>query len=384
MARRKGKRRRRAPAGLMALLGLAICLAGCAARTPIEIGLAAELTGSRADSGIDLRDGAQLAIETINARGGVAGQPLRLVVRDEQGDPAVARQTAAEFIQGDVVAVVGAMTSGQTAAMWEPMNHAGVVLLSPTSSSDEFTGQADYLFRVMPANSYFGRSLAEHIYNERGVRRLTGIYDLSNRAFAENLWHVVRDRFEALGGDAGQSFTFTTGQTDLADLMAQVVASQPEAVVFIASAVDTALMVQYSRQTGLDVPLFSSTWAQTNDLLSKGGQAVEGLEISAVYDPDNPHPNFQDFLMRFEARYGREPSYPAVFAYEAVLVLADALERTSGRADGLAEALVAVDNLEVVQGRISIDAYGDVRRDVYVAVVKDGAFEIINTIRPAD
>jgi branched-chain amino acid transport system substrate-binding protein len=222
------------------------------------------------------------------------------------------------------------------------------------------------------------------MYTARGARRLTCIYDLHNQAYAKPLWQSIQAEFEALGGSIDQVFTFASGETDLQALMAQVTAVDPETVVFISSAVDTALMIQYARQQGLEARLFSSAWAQTNELLEKGGRAVDGLEMIAGYNPQDSSPSFVRFVEQFEAYYGRSPGLMASYAHEAVLVLAHALEQTGGKAAGLPEALTAVQTWQGVQGRISMDEYGDVKRDVYIAVVKDGQFEVTNTISPAD
>jgi len=93
-------------------------------------------------------------------------------------------------------------------------------------------------------------------------------------------------------------FTFVSGETELKGLMTQIKITEPEAVVFIASPIDTALMVQYGRQQGLEAQFFSSSWAQTDELLAKGGQAVEGLELAAGYSPQNPYPPFERFVER--------------------------------------------------------------------------------------
>ena len=91
-------------------------------------------------------------------------------------------------------------------------------------------------------------------------------------------------------------FSFTSGETDLQDLITQIAATEPEAIFFIASPVDTALMVQYSRQQGIEALLFSSSWAQTEELLAKGGQAIEGLELISTYNPQTTYPSFQPFV----------------------------------------------------------------------------------------
>jgi branched-chain amino acid transport system substrate-binding protein len=118
--------------------------------------------------------------------------------------------------------------------------------------------------------------------------------------------------------------------------------------------------------------------------LEKGGRTVEGLELNAVYDPQNKFPGFQPFVERFEARYNRPPDFAAAYAYESVLVLAEALKHTAGEADGLPEALTSIKNLEGVQGTISINEYGDVERDSYIAIIKDRQFEVIEVIYPTD
>jgi branched-chain amino acid transport system substrate-binding protein len=210
------------------------------------------------------------------------------------------------------------------------------------------------------------------------------IYDLNNRSFAEPLWRAIQATFLELGGKAQAVYTFKSGETELKALMAEVVAVEPEGVLFIASPIDTALMIQYGRQAGLEALLFSSSWAQTEELIEKGGRAVEGLELAAGYDPQSSYPAFEPFVARFKTRYNRQPNMLASNGYEAVLVLAYALEQTTGRAEGLPEALTTVRNLAGVRGSLSINEYGDVERDIYIVRVNNSQFEIINTISPSD
>jgi branched-chain amino acid transport system substrate-binding protein len=286
------------------------------------------------------------------------------------------------LIDQGVVAIIGHITSAQTAAVLDQINQAEVVLMSPTSSSTLFSEQADYFFRVMPGNELTGTSLANHIFNKHGVKQLTVVYDASNQTFSETLREAIKTEFESLGGDASQVFTFTGGQNNLEELVIQMSATQPEALIFIATAIDTALMVQYSRQYSPDTLVFSSTWAQTDELLQKGGHAVEGLEMGAAYHPQHPSQAYQEFIKKFEARYRRQPGLAASHAYETVMVLAQALAQTKGQAEGLPQALTTIKNMPGLQGDISFNEYGDVIREAYIVKVKDGQFEVIDTIMP--
>ncbi|MCG3210009.1 MAG: Leucine-, isoleucine-, valine-, threonine-, and alanine-binding protein [Anaerolineae bacterium] len=357
-----------------------VFVAGCNRSDPILVGFAAELTGKRGELGVAARNGAQMAVNEINERGGVNHRPLKLLIQDDQGQPETARQVDAELVAAGVVAIIGHTTSQQTTAVFDQLNQAKVVLLSPTSTSTDFSRQADYFFRVIPGNDFLGMALARHIYRNRSIKRIVGIYDLSNRSFAETQWQAVRAEFERLGGEAGPVFTFTSGETNLKQLMAQVAAVQPEGVVIVASAIDAALLAQYGRQQNLRSHLFSSSWAYTGELLEKGGQAVEGMDLGSFYNAQNPYPAFTPYLNRFTSLYQHNPDFPAAYAYESVLVLARALEQTGGSADGLPQALTQINNLAGIQGAISIDAFGDVNRDIYIVTVENGKFAVKATV----
>jgi branched-chain amino acid transport system substrate-binding protein len=363
---------------------ICLCLLGigCKSREPVLIGFAGELTNRRGQGSIDARDGAQLAVDVLNAQGGIDGRPMKLLVRDDKRDPETARQVDADLIEQDVAAIIGHISSGQTAAVLDLVNDANVVLLSPISASHQFSGKRDYFFRVVPSSNVLCKALARHIYSSRHVRTLVGLYDVSNQAFTEACWTTLQTEFEALGGHAGPAFIFRHGDTDLKALITEVKQAEPEALVVIASPFDTAMLAQYARQQVLTVPFFGSSWAQSQELIEKGGQAVEDLELVVSYHPQNPYPAFTPFMEQFEARYKRRPGFGGALGYEAVLVLAHALKQTGGEAAGLTEALVEFRNLPGVQGTISLDEYGDPARDLYIVQVQDGQFKVIDTISP--
>ncbi len=369
---------------LLALIGLIFfSLVSCQADQPILIGFSAQLTGRQSELGVATRNGAELAIEYVNQQGGINGRPLELVVRDDKGDAETARQVDAELVSLGVVALIGHPTSDMTAAVFDQMNQSGVVMLSPTSSSSKFSGQDDLFFRVIPSNNLMGKALAEHIFRNRGLRKIAGIYDLNNKTFTETLWQSLQAEFQRLGGDASLSFSFTSGKDDLKELIHQVGASQPDGIVFLASAVDTALMAQYASQQQINVPMFSSPWGQTRELIDKGGKAIEGMEFVAVYNPSHPSEAYQNFIKVYTDRYGAAPTLGASHGYEAVLVLAKALEQTRGKSGGLPEALKNIRDLPGLQGNIAIDQFGDVLREVYILRVETGQFQVIETINPA-
>ena len=222
-------------------------LAGCQALQPVRIGMAVELTGRRSEVGVAARNGAELAVEAVNAAGGVDGRPLLLLVQDDQGEPNSAQQADRSLAEAGVVAIIGHITSAQTAAALEQIDELGLVLISPASSSSEFSGKDDLFFRLTSANEQVPVPLARHLFNTRLLRRAVVVYDLSNRSFTETWWTYFAQEFEALGGTC-QALPYTSGETDLRELVQELKGMAPQAVVWVASAVDTAIFLQCAAQ----------------------------------------------------------------------------------------------------------------------------------------
>ncbi len=355
----------------------------CGGRQPITIGFAGELTGNQADLGVHGRNGAQLAVETINQAGGVVGRPLKLVVQDDLGTPEGARLADRALVEAGVVAIIGHMTSKQSLAAIPTIEKANVVLLSPTTSTSQLSGRKDLFFRVTSTADSSAISLAHHIFIERGITKTAVILDTDNIGFSQTYGEAFSETYHALGGQVVEEVHFSsTTQPDFSAAVIKLRETGAEGLLIIAAAFDAALIAQQTRLSEWPVPLFASGWSQTEILIQHGGQAVEGLEIMRIYDPNSQMPAFKVFRERYEARFGRTPSFAAAQSYEAVLVLAAALEKTRGRAKGLPEALVKIQALEGLIGPISLDEYGDAARPNVLVRVENGQFVTLANLSP--
>lgn len=365
----------------LVLIILAV-VSGCQAKKPILIGYSAELSGRTGELGVDGRDGAQLAVDNINAQGGVDGRPLQMIVKDDRGDPQTARQVDQELIQENVTAIIGHLTSAMTEAVFQQNNAAGMVMISPTTSSSDFTGKADLFFRVIPDTNFLGRALADYIYLDQSISHTVGVYDLRNASYASAWWTAFRARYQELGGTIDHELPYRSGEIDLHLLAGQLATVQPQAVVFVASAFDCALILQYARHQMSETRFFSAAWAVTNELLTKGGRNVDGIELESVYNPSYDSPAYLQFTEQYLKRFARKPSLAASHSYEAVLVLAEALRKTGGEKAGLPEALVQIKKFTGIQGEFTMDAYGDVQRIIFIVTVNNGQFEVKRDVIP--
>jgi len=260
-----------------------------------------------------------------------------------------------------------------------------MVLLSPTTSTSKLSGLDDHFFRVTGTNVAASHALAHHVYQQRGLSRLAVVYDADNAAFTQTYWATFAEAYRALGGQVTGEVAFSSaGEPDFAPLVAKLQATGPDGLLIIASALDTALIAQQTRLSDWQIPLFASGWAQTETLPQNGGQAVEGIEIVRIYDPNSQTPAFLDFRVRYQVRFGHAPSFAAAQAYEAILVLAAALEKTGGQAEGLPQALLETQDFEGLIGSISLDKYGDAVRPNFLLTIQDGQFVTLAALEPEE
>lgn len=353
-----------------------LLISSCTTKEPIQIGFVANLTGPNAALGVDGRDGALLAVEKINSNGGVNGRPIELVVSDDLGTAEGAIVADRVLIEEDKLSIIiGHMTSNTMMAAWSEFKDSGALFLSPTVSTPQLAGMDDNFFRLIPVNSTFSGKLAEYAVNELALRRVAIFYDTENAAFTNTFRQGFAEKFVSNGGRVLLDHPFSSSSTpDFKVVLTDLKSQDPDSILIVASAVDTAFITQQAHLAGLDVQFLTSNWALTDDLIQNGGRTVDGIMTVVAHDETNRSPAYLDFSKRFHERYGRQPTFAAGYGYESVLVLAIALRATDGEKDGLVDALLQIHDLAGINGNISFDKYGDVLRTLYLVTVRDGQF----------
>lgn len=352
-------------------------LPACGDREPVRIGFVGGLSGRFADLGIAGRDGATLAVEEWNRRGGVRGRPIELLVRSDEHDPGTALTVDRELIGLGVDAIVGHMTSAMAEAARPLAEQARVPFISPTVTTTSLTGLDDQFLRVTATTREYATRVAEHLRRRRGLSAVAAVLDLGNASYTESWLGHFRERFEQLGGRvaAVEPIDTRTG-VRFEELARRIARGDVDGVVLVVSALDAAMIAQQLRKVGSRLPLAGAEWASTEKLLELGGRAVEGMLVSQFFDRTSPAPRYQAFRAAYRERFGEEPGFAAVNAYDAVGVVLRGLE---ARRDGesLKEAIVRVGTFDGLQGPLAIDRFGDAGRSSRLAVVDGGAFKVL-------
>lgn len=391
--RRRGRRDVRARAAALAL-GFALALGvGCGpgggggpegaagGAEPIKIGHFASLTGDTATFGQSADRGARMAIDEINAAGGVLGRPLLVVSEDDRSITEEARTAAQKLIQRDgVVALLGEVASSRSLAAAPEAQRAGVPMISPASTNPKVTEVGDYVFRTCFIDPFQGAVMARFAYEDLGARRVAILSDFK-QDYSVGLAEFFRKTFRELGGEIVADERYTSGDIEFRAQLTTIRAAKPEAIFVPGYYTELGLIAKQARELGIDVPLLGGDGWDSAKTLEIGGDAVEGYFFSNHYAADSDDPKVQDFVKRFEERYGSKPDAMAALAYDAAGILADAIRR-AGTTDGpaLRDAIAATKDYDGVTGRITIDSDRNARKDAVVLQISGGRFRFYRSV----
>ncbi|MBA7568799.1 hypothetical protein ES708_10534 [subsurface metagenome] len=365
----------------VALILLILLLAGatgCRKADPIKLGFVGGLTGRFSDLGTAGRNGALLAVKEANERGGINGRAIELITRDDKQDPTVAVQADRELIAAGVTAIIGHMTSTMTLAALSLINEEQVLMVSPTTSTEELTGIDDYFFRVSATYKEETESLADHAFHTRGLREIAALYDLANRGYTEGFYQNFKEEFEKLGATIIFSKGFTSGKDlSFSTLADEILSTEADAMLIVAGALDTAMICQQLRKKYFNGVIIPCGWAMTPELISHGGSAVEGLVISQQFDRNSTAPDYLHFKSDYRSRFGNEPNFASVHAYNAVNVILEALSIDSNP-DNLKRTIIAKKTFTGLQRDFEIDRYGDAHSQRILLTIRNGQFTRID------
>jgi branched-chain amino acid transport system substrate-binding protein len=358
----------RAP--ILVAAGLLAAVA-CSKPAPVRVGLVSGLSGRHSDLGVSSRNGALLAVERINAAGGVGGRPLELVIRDDRNDPRAAGRAVEELVKEGVIAIVGHATSAMADVTLPIVNRERVLMVSPTVSADVFRAKDDWFVMLYPSNAESARALVAHLARRGMARRVAVLQDLSNATFTRSWVEAFEVAAVAAGGALVRTVSFTSGAAPSWGALAeQALEARPDAILVVANAIDTAGLAQQVRKRGSTVPLLGTDWGFTGDVVAQGGAAVEGALFTLKLDVTDGSPRMAAFRREYTERFARPPDFAAFLGAEAVGVLAEAL-RTARTREEVRAAVVGRLH-EGLQGVIRIDRNGDAARTVFVMTIRDG------------
>lgn len=352
-----------------------------AAERPIKVGHFASLTGDTATFGQSTDRGIRMAIEEINAGGGVLGRPIELISEDDRSITEEARSAAQKLIQRDqVVALLGEVASSRSLAAAPEAQRARVPMITPASTNPRVTEVGDYVFRTCFIDPFQGAVMARFAYGELGARRVAILFDFK-QDYSVGLADFFRKTFREQGGEIVADERYTSGDIEFRAQLTTIRAANPDAVFVPGYYTEVGLIAKQARELGLDVPLLGGDGWDSAKTLEIGGAAVEGNYFSNHYAADSDNPKVRAFVEGYRKAHGEVPDAMAALGYDAAGILADALRR-AGSTDGAAlrDAIAATRDYDGVTGSITIDEHRNARKDAVVLKIEGGKFRFYRSV----
>ena len=370
------------PAALAALVFLTACSKN---QDTIKIGEYASLSGKEASLGQSSHQGTLLAIERVNAAGGILGKQLELIVEDTQSKAGESGTAVRKLISRDkVVAILGEVASSRSLEGAPIAQAAKVPMITPASTNPQVTEVGDYIFRVCFIDPFQGPVMAKFALTTLKAKHIA-ILSSSSSAYSVGLAKYFKEAFIAGGGQVVAEPKYQEGDKDF---KAQLTSIKPPGVDAIFSPGyynEGALIVKQARDLGITIPVFGADSWEAEALMELGGKAVEGAYLCSHYSPQDPSPRVQKFVAAYKERWGTgfAPDSNASLGYDSVLVLADAIKR-AGSTDRakIRDALAATKDFPAVTGTITINEKRDASKNAVIVTVKNGAFQFVESIAP--
>jgi branched-chain amino acid transport system substrate-binding protein len=364
---------------------LALIAAGSAiiAQDEIVIGEYASLTGGSASFGQSSHKGTALAIDEINAAGGVLGKKLKLITEDDQSQAGQPATIVRKLISQDkAVAILGEVASSKSLEAAPICQQNKIPMISPASTNPKVTEVGDYIFRVCFIDPFQGTVMSKFAQS-KGWKNIAVLTDVKQDYSVGLAEFFIKD-FKESGGQIVKEQKYSTGDKDFKPQLTSIKAAKPDAMFVPGYYAEVSLIAKQARLLGIKAPLLGGDGWVGDSLLKVAGNALDGSFFSCHFSSDDKSPVVQGFVEKFKAKYnGETPDDMAALGYDSAMILADAIKRAgSTEPEKLREAIAATKDHQGITGKITLDEHRNANKPAVILTIGNGGFDFVETVAP--
>ncbi|MFH0949541.1 MAG: ABC transporter substrate-binding protein [Candidatus Aenigmatarchaeota archaeon] len=337
----------------------------------IKIGFIGPLTGEVGEIGLRAQEAVNLAVEEINAQGGINGKKLEIIYEDGRCNAKAAVEAANKLINVDKVQVIlGGLCSGEALAIAPLAEQNKVVLLSSCASAPKVSDAGDFIFRDMPSDTFQGSFGAEYVYNTLGIKKVAILHTIGD--YGNGIKDEFKKRFLELGGQIVAEESFEQDATDMRAQLTKIKVMKPELIYMPAYTQGASLILKQSKELGVDAKFLDSDAGDDPRIIELAGEGAEGFRIT-VQDPGS-----EKFAQAFKEKFGHDVLVCTSYSYDAVNILAQALKKVGNNGEAIKNELYNVKDFKGETGVTGFDKNGDrITASYIIKKVKNGKFEVI-------
>ncbi len=333
------------------------------AHADITIAAVGPLTGQDASTGEQMQRGAEAAVESINANGGVLGQRLQLAIKDDACDPKQSVAIANQLSGENIFAVVGPMCSGSAIPASKVYNEEGIISISASATSPLLTDQGfDNIFRTCGRDDQQGDVVAKFIAGQYPGKNIAIVQDKT--AYGQGLAEQVQKKLHTAGINEKLYESINRGERDYSTLLSKLKENHIDVLFYGGYHTEAGLIVRQMRDQGMKTVFIGDDDLTTKEFWSITGDAGENAFMSFNSDP-RKKPQAADAVKRIRAR-GFDPEGVTLYSYAAVQIIAEAIKRAGAADEKKVIAALHEGSYPTVIGDTSFDSRGDVTKPDYI------------------
>ena len=344
----------------------------------IKIGGLAPLTGDVSVYGVAVDNGVKMAVEEINADGGVLGKQIEYIVYDEKGDATEAVNAYNKLVQSDnVVAIVGDVTSKPTLAVAQQAAKDKIPLITASGTAENITQAGENIFRACFIDPFQGELMASYASKKLEKKTAAIIYNISDD-YSKGLYEA----FEAAAGDLGievvQVEGYGKGTVDFKAQLTNIKSKNPDVIFLPVYYQDVALIAVQAKELGIEAQFLGADWDGVIGQVDESNMdAVNGAYFCSQYSAQSDDPNLQAFLSKYKETYGMDASQFAVLGYDAMKMLAQAIsEAGSTDSAAITSAMASID-FTGLTGHMTFDENRNPVKSAAITQIDNGEYKFI-------
>jgi branched-chain amino acid transport system substrate-binding protein len=369
------------------LLGalVTVLAVGCTKKNTNEIlvGHFGSMTGSDATFGQSTDEGIRLAIDEINAAGGVKGKKIRVITMDTQGKAEESASVVTRLIEQEkVVAILGEVASTRSLAAAPIAQNKGIPMVTPSSTNPKVTEVGDYIFRTCFIDPFQGSVMAKFAMENLKAKKVAILREVSSD-YSMGLADFFVQTFTSMGGEIVADVSYQGTDVDYKAQLTQIKGKGPDAIFVPGYYTQVGLIARQARDMGISATLLGGDGWDSPKLFEIGKEAVNGGYFSNHYSTESTDPAAIELMSKFKTKYNKSPDGLSAAGYDAARVLAKAIElAVDASPKAIRDALATIKNFPGATGNITINEQRNAVKSAVVVQVEGTVNKFVSSVNP--
>ncbi|MGZ3691008.1 MAG: ABC transporter substrate-binding protein [Pseudobdellovibrio sp.] len=372
---------------ILSLLAVSLFVFSCTKKTDsneIVIGSYSSNTGATATFGVFQLHGTEMAIDEINAKGGINGKKIRHINYDNKSDNDETLAVVNRLISQDkVVAILGEATSGRSKIGAQVAQQNKVPMLTSSATNPDVTKVGNYIFRACFIDPFQGMVMAKFMTENLKLKKAAILRDIKSD-YSVGLADIFAQKLKEAGGEVVKDISYQEGDIDFKSQLTAIKAANPEAIFVPGYYNEVALIAKQKAELGMQaIPMLGGDGWSSPKLFEIAKEAINGNYFSNHYTTESTDPKTQEFVKAFKARYHEDADVMAALAYDGVYLMAEAIKNVKEVTPAnIRDELAKIKDFHGVTGKMSMNENRDAVKSAVVVQVQGNDYKYITSVNP--